>query len=392
MKKFILNPFNLEFIGKKMYKTGDLARLLPDGNIDFLGRKDNQVKIRGYRIELDEIKEAVLKYPGIENCAIVIKEDLFNKSNKHILIYFTAKEKIDISYLNKYLSKNLQTYMMPSGLMQIDNMPMNSNYKVDVSKLPEITLNNISNKAPETKIQKDLYEYLKKLLHLEKFSTTDNLFSLGLDSLFAIELSNYILEKYNVQISTKLILENNTVLNLEEYIHLNSNVENSNDNIDDKNINKENVTSGEKSVYLEWLKNPSNTIYNAPFELKLDKSIDIDLFKQSVIQTIFNNKNMCAKYGIKDNKIIKSFVFNKPYDISVEHVTNEEYEEIKNKFARPFNLNEFPLFRIQLFVTNDNVYCLLDIHHIIFDGSSFIIFMKEVSDRYNKKEVAKKGK
>ena len=86
-EKFIDNRFNNEFIGKKIYKTGDLVRLHPDGNLEFIGRVDNQVKLRGYRIELDEIKSIVLKYPGIENCAIVIKEDAFNKSNKHILIY-----------------------------------------------------------------------------------------------------------------------------------------------------------------------------------------------------------------------------------------------------------------------------------------------------------------
>ena len=97
------------------------------------------------------IKSIVLKYPSIENCAIVIKEDAFNKSNKHILLYFTAKEKVDISSLSKYLSKNLQSYMMPSGIMQLDKMPMNSNYKVDTSKLPEITLNAKKHLKPENR-------------------------------------------------------------------------------------------------------------------------------------------------------------------------------------------------------------------------------------------------
>ena len=191
---FIDNCFNDNFIGKKIYKTGDLVKLHPDGNLEFIGRVDNQVKIRGYRIELDEIKSIVLDRVFIENCAIVIKEDAFNKSNKHILLYFTAKEKIDIASLEKYLSKNLQSYMLPSGIMQLDKMPMNSNYKVDSSKLPEIPLNTKKHIEPETQVEIDLYNYIKKLLNLEKFSIDDNLFSLGLDSLFAIELSNFISE------------------------------------------------------------------------------------------------------------------------------------------------------------------------------------------------------
>ena len=375
---FIYNCFNDNFIGKKIYKTGDLVKLHPDGNLEFIGRVDNQVKIRGYRIELDEIKSIVLKYPNIENCAIVIKEDAFNKSNKHILLYFTAKEKIDIASLEKYLSKNLQSYMLPSGIMQLDKMPMNSNYKVDSSKLPEIPLNAKKHIGPETQVEIDLYNYIKKLLNLEKFSIDDNLFSLGLDSLFAIELSNFISEKYNVNISTKLILENNTILNLEDYINGHKAKENST-NID---VETEDITPGEKSVYLEWLKNPSNTLYNAPFELKLDTSIDVDLLKDCILKTIYNNKNMCATYSIVNNEITKSFE-QKAYDIKVEKVSEKEYYLIKENFAKPFNLNQFPLFRIEIYITEKNVYVLLDIHHIIFDGSSFIIFMNEVSNRYN---------
>lgn len=414
---FIDNCFNDNFISQKIYKTGDLVKLHPDGNIEFLGRKDNQVKIRGYRIELDEIKSIVLKYPSIENCAIVIKEDAFNKSNKHILLYFTAKEKVDISSLSKYLSKNLQSYMMPSGIMQLDKMPMNSNYKVDTSKLPEITLNAKKHLKPETELETELYNYIKKLLNLEKFSVDDNLFSLGLDSLFAIELSNFISEKYDVNISTKLILENNTILNLEEYIKENakeetnetrgntkitknspennivSNAKN-NTEINAFNSNHEQtesiITSGEKSVYLEWLKNPSNTLYNAPFELKLDKNIDTKLLKDCILKTIYNNKNMCAKYSLENNEITKIYVEEPLYDVKINNVSEKDYLLIKDNFAKPFNLNEFPLFRIEIYVTEKNVYVLLDIHHIIFDGSSFIIFMNEVSDRYNKIAVEDK--
>lgn len=88
-----------------MYKTGDLVRILGDGNIEFIGRKDNQVKIRGYRIELDEIKSVVLKYKGIENCAVIVKEDKNNKSNKNILLYIVSNSTVNIKLLREYLLK-----------------------------------------------------------------------------------------------------------------------------------------------------------------------------------------------------------------------------------------------------------------------------------------------
>ncbi len=384
-KNFILNSFTNEFIGKTIYKTGDLVSLHPDGNIEFIGRVDNQIKIRGYRIELDEIKSAVLKFPDIENCAVIVKEDSFNKSNKHLLLYFVAKNKVDISLLKKYLNKELQSYMIPSGIMQLDKLPMNSNYKVDTSKLPDIALSNRTILKPNTQIENDIYNFIKKLLKIDNFSIDDNLFSIGLDSLFAIELSNYISEKYNVNIYTKNILENNTILNLEEYINNYESV----DEIAATTIDY--ITSGEKSIYLEWLKNPSNTLYNAPFELKLQKEIDIDHLKKCILQTIHNNKNMCAEFSLENNVIKKDYNLEQEYNIPVKIVTYEDYLQIKRDFVKPFNLNHSPLFKIGIYVTPDNIYLLFDIHHIIFDGSSFIIFMKELSDRYNNIIVKEKN-
>ena len=384
-ENFIDNKFSNNFIGKKIYKTGDLVRQHIDGNIEFIGRKDNQIKIRGYRIEIDEIKNIVLNYPGIENCAVVVKEDVYNHSNKHLLLYFVAKEKIDLSKLKTYLSKHLQSYMMPTGIMQIDELPMNSNYKIDTAKLPEINLNNRTHLKPSTDIEKDLYCYIKNLLHMDNFGIDDNLFSIGLDSLFAIELSNFISEKYNVNISTKTILENNTILNLEEYIqnyHMNEN---------DSYNTLDNITPGERSVYLEWLKDKTNTLYNAPFELKLDKTINVDFLKKCIIDTIYNNINMCAEFELKENVIKKIYKYNGSFEINVESISYEDYLDIRNNFSKPFNLNKFPLFRIGIYVTEHKIYVLFDIHHIIFDGSSFVIFMKEIADRYNNINVNNKS-
>lgn len=165
--------------------------------------------------------------------------------------------------------------MVPSGILQINEIPLNANYKLDISKLPEIS--NISNTTivkPSTDVQIKLYNIIHELLNVD-FSIEDNLFSVGLDSLSAIELSNYIDEIFNVSLSTKDILENNTILDLEEYLK-----DHRSETSTRKTI-KQNISSGEKSVFLEWLKNPSNTLYNAPFELSLDKSIDIELLKKA---------------------------------------------------------------------------------------------------------------
>lgn len=374
---FIENKFNDQFIGKKIYKTGDLVQLLDDGNIEFIGRKDNQIKIRGYRIELDEIKSVALKYDDVENCAVVVKEDSKNKSNKKILLYFTAKRQINTKLLLQFLRKNLQSYMVPSGILQINEIPLNANYKLDISKLPEIS--NISNTTivkPFTDVQIKLYNIIHELLNVD-FSIEDNLFSVGLDSLSAIELSNYIDEIFNVSLSTKDILENNTILDLEEYLK-----DHRSETSTRKTI-KQTISSGEKSVFLECLKNPSNTLYNAPFELSLDKSIDIELLKKSILDTIYNNNNMLSEFSLNNDVITKNIAQDTTYDIDVIKLSLEEYKTVCKNFIEPFNLSHFPLFKIKIYVLEDTIKILMDIHHIIFDGTSFAVFLKEICDRYN---------
>lgn len=383
-KHFITNDFDNCFIGKTIYKTGDLAQILDDGNIDFVGRKDNQIKIRGYRVELDEIKETVLKYEGIENCAIVLKEDEKNKSNKHILLYFVANKQINTKLLLDYLRAHLQSYMIPSGIMQIDEIPLNANYKVDTNKLPEIEATHSAEMVkPSTALQQELYDIVFHILN-QDFSIEDNLFSIGFDSLSAIELSNYIDKKFHINLSTKDILENNTIIALEEYIHQ---YVHSSQNA--KQIEQD-ITSGEKSVYLEWLKNPANTLYNAPFELAFSKNTDTSKLKQCILDTIYNHVGMLSEFKMENNTIIKKVAENPSYDIEVKDVSTKEYSQICKNFVQPFDLSHFPLFKIQIYRLEQSVRVLFDIHHIIFDGSSFAIFLKEITDRYNNIEVPDK--
>lgn len=380
---FIDNTFDNYFIGNKLYKTGDLVKVFDDGNIDFIGRKDNQIKIRGYRIELDEIKEVVLQYEGIENCAIILNEDTKNKSNKQILLYFVANKQINTKLLLDYLKNHLQTYMIPSGMMQIESIPLNANYKLDKNKLPEISLVQ-SNRfvKPSTVLQKELYNIAFNILK-QDFSIEDNLFSIGFDSLSSIELSNEIDKKFHIVLSTKDILEHNTIIALEEFI------KKYNCSSTSSKMIKQFITSGERSVYLEWLKNPANTLYNAPFELKFSKNTDIHKLKQCILDTIYNHVNMLSEYKLVDNVITKK-ISNSSYDIEVSRVSLKEYKNICKNFVQPFDLSHFPLFKIKIYCLEDSINVLLDIHHIIFDGSSFAIFLKEITDRYSGVDLSSK--
>ena len=118
-----------------MYKTGDMARWLPDGKIEYLGRRDFQVKIRGLRIELGEIESNVREYPGIRDCVAIVKE--YSESVALIIIYYSAKGPILVDDLKEHLKTHLPDYMVPNQFVEIDEIPLSPNGKADRKALPD---------------------------------------------------------------------------------------------------------------------------------------------------------------------------------------------------------------------------------------------------------------
>ncbi|MDP4147694.1 MAG: amino acid adenylation domain-containing protein, partial [Bacillota bacterium] len=131
-EKFIANPYEP---GEKMYKTGDLARWLPDGNIEFIGRMDHQVKIRGYRIELGEIESQLLKHEEIKEAVVIDRED--TEGNKYLCAYVVSNKEITVTELREHLAKELPDYMIPAYFIQLENIPLTPNGKIDRKALPE---------------------------------------------------------------------------------------------------------------------------------------------------------------------------------------------------------------------------------------------------------------
>ncbi|HDX9576229.1 TPA: AMP-binding protein, partial [Bacillus mobilis] len=133
-EKFIDNPFG----EGKLYRSGDLARWLPDGNIEYLGRMDEQVKIRGFRIELGEIESVIRRIEGVTDAAVIVRED--KNAEKAVHAYFTAKGQLNISTIKEEIRKDLPDYMIPAYMMQIEKIPVTRNGKLDKRALPEIEL------------------------------------------------------------------------------------------------------------------------------------------------------------------------------------------------------------------------------------------------------------
>ena len=215
---FIMNPFDNK---ERLYKTGDIARWYPQGEIEFLGRKDKQVKIRGYRIELTEIENAILQYSGIKDVVVIKKKnDCFGD---FICAYFINDHhvNIDINKLKSFLIGQLPRHMIPKFFLNIKAIPINSNGKRDISKLPDINFTQSNNLIvlPSNSIETKLLDLLCKLLKINELSVEENIFENGADSLTVIQLISF-LDREGYRLNIEDVYKNPTIRQLSGFIDI----------------------------------------------------------------------------------------------------------------------------------------------------------------------------
>ncbi|MHC5820052.1 MAG: non-ribosomal peptide synthetase [Nostoc sp.] len=215
-QKFINNPFG----NGKLYKTGDLARYLPDGNIEYLGRIDNQVKLRGLRIELGEIESVLDTHSQVAKTVVIIRED--PAKNQQLVAYVVRKDQsLTPGELRRLLQQKLPAYMIPSAFVILSELPLNPNGKIDQNKLPkpdEISIVESPYLAPRNQTESILVKIWEQVLQISKIGANDNFFDLGGHSLQAMNLMALIYQELEIEIPLSMIYEKPTVTELSEYI------------------------------------------------------------------------------------------------------------------------------------------------------------------------------
>jgi acyl-coenzyme A synthetase/AMP-(fatty) acid ligase/acyl carrier protein len=215
--KFIPNPFSNE-PGTRLYKTGDLARYLPDGNIEFLGRIDNQVKIRGFRIELGEVESALSQHPNLREVTITARED--SPGDQRLVAYVVPHQKQTptVDGLRHFLKQKLPDYMMPSAFVLLDALPLTPNGKVDRRALPAPDQSRPNLEAtfvaPRTPLEQELADIWASVLRLERLGIHDNFFEVGGHSLLATQVISRLRQAFGVELPLRTLFEAPTVADL----------------------------------------------------------------------------------------------------------------------------------------------------------------------------------
>ncbi len=219
-EKFIPNPFSKTY-GERIYKSGDLARWLPDGELEFLGRIDSQIKLRGFRIELGEIESVLRQDKAIEDVVVDIKKD--SKNDDRLIAYIVSNlDEVDENELKLFAKTKLPDYMVPHHFIKIESIPLSPSGKVDRKALPLPDFKTLGTSvkyvAPRNETEETLVEIIKDLLNLEKVGIHDNFFDLGGHSLLATQFVSQVQEKLGYDIPLRSLFENPTVEGLADLI------------------------------------------------------------------------------------------------------------------------------------------------------------------------------
>ena len=220
---YIANPFTDDKKYARVYRSGDIVRYLPGGNIQFVGRKDGQVKIRGFRIELKEVEAVIREFPGIKDATVQAFDEEGGSGGKFIAAYIVSDQQIDIEALNNFIMDEKPPYMVPAVTMQIEAIPLNQNQKVNKKALPKPVKEvrgeglEVSN-VPMNVLEEELHEMIAGIVNNQEFGITTILGYAGLTSISAIKLAVQMNKRFGVVLDSKTLVKAGTLQSIENEI------------------------------------------------------------------------------------------------------------------------------------------------------------------------------
>ncbi|MCP4215421.1 MAG: amino acid adenylation domain-containing protein, partial [bacterium] len=386
-EKFVQNPFAP---GEKIYKSGDQARRLADGNIEFLGRLDKQVKIRGFRIETGEIESRLAKHSQILESIVMNRPD--EQGRKYLCAYIVGTSGPGHfpghNELCEYLSLYLPDYMIPGAFVKLDKIPLKPGGKVDTNALPapDITVAEECHTPPVNENERKLVDIWAEVLTLNKtvVGTQSNFFRLGGHSLKATLLTTKIFKEFNVNLPLIEVFKNPTISGLskmlaksqkETYVLI--------EPAEKREYYA--LSSAQKRLFITQQIDPDSTAYNLPQTLWLEGELNKEKLEGAFIEIISRHESFRTSFRVVKNEAFQ--VIHSPGEVpfSLHYYKADEVEahQLVTQFVRPFRLDQSPLIRAGLVEIHHGKYILMmDSHHIIMDGTSHGLLVNQLMSLY----------
>lgn len=379
MEKFVPSPF---IDGERLYLTGDVARWLDDGNLEFIGRTDHQVKIRGFRIELGEIESQLLMYEMIKEALVITYED--KQGNKSLCAYYVADAKLSSSELRRRLEPELPDYMIPSYFVYLDKIPLTSNGKVDMQALPRpesVIDTEEEYVGPRDEVEEMIREVCLQVLGVDRMGIHDNFFKLGGDSIKVIQITARLL-KYNIKVETKDLFKYPTIAQLRGNVKIQTHQA------------EQGVVTGEVELtpVQRWFfekRFKGANYWNQAVLLHGRFGFESGLVEKVFSCIVCHHDALRMCYRIDGDNIIQ---FNRDIDGRLFDLCEVDLKDCKDyvpaleaeavKVQKSINLDSGPMVKLALFKTVEGDYLLIVIHHLVVDAISWRIILEDFAVAY----------
>ena len=379
---FISNPFTSDAKYARVYRTGDLVRYLPSGDIQFVGRRDGQVKIRGFRIELKEVESVIREFPGIRDATVQAFDE--EGGGKFIAAYVVSDSPVDIEALNQFILDTKPPYMVPAVTMQIDAIPLNQNQKVNKRALPKPEKKAApveESHIPMNVLEEELHGMVATIVGNTDFSVTTLLGYAGLTSISAIKLAVQVNKRFGVALDSRSLVKTASIQSIENEIlkqMIHGGIPSSAPSAARPALSSVPLSYAQTGVYFECLKNPTSTIYNIPYLLSFPSGTDASRLSDAVRQVAECHPELGVHFTTEGDTIVQTIEGAQPVEVKQSSLSDDQLQQYKTDFVRPFNLQKDTLYRFEVVTTPSGVHLLMDLHHLVFDGGSADLFIRQI--------------
>ncbi|HLZ58497.1 MAG TPA: amino acid adenylation domain-containing protein [Ktedonosporobacter sp.] len=395
-ERFIPHPFS-SLPGARLYQTGDLARSLSNGEIDFLGRRDDQIKLRGFRIEPGEIESVLRRHELVRDTLVICRE---NNQGIPLLIAYVVLEHQTLTQdtLRTYLAEHLPTYMLPDMFIALQYLPLNAHGKIDRHALPAPSHWRRELSTPfvhaQTAVEIELQSIWEEVLHQQPVGIDDSFFDLGGNSLLITQILARICARYAVELPVGYFFSHPTVRAQAEYIQEYTSEATAFSPIvplQRDSFSLLPLSFSQERVWFLLQLDPTNMAYHAQATIRLQGQLNIVALERSLNEIVRRHEIFRTTFPAIDGRPMQQIHEFEPFVLPVLDFTHYPIEEfqmrtsswLRTEFARPFDFTQLPLVRWHLLSLAPQDHLLVHVeHHLIHDGWSFTVFLRELEALY----------
>ncbi len=394
-RAFVQNPLHSDY-PDPVYRTGDLGRWLPDGTIEFFGRVDHQVKIRGMRVELEDIEAVLSKHQSVKECAVIVQD--YGVDDQQLVAYVKASDDLSPSLLRDYLSKQLPVYMVPAMYVLLEALPHTISGKIDRKALPRVDKQQMivdtAYVAPQTPVENGLAEIWQELLHIAKISVQANFFDLGGHSLLATQVMSRVRNAFQVELPLRKLFEGPSIAKLAREVETTWRAQQGVQSPPLVPTSREGnlpLSFAQQRLWFLTQLEPNSGFYNIPRSLRLVGQLDVAALENSLSEIVRRHEALRTTFRTVDSVLCQVIAPSHPMSLTIESLQEwpeSEREERARQLAseeaqRPFDLARGPLVRFRLLkLDREDHVLLLTVHHIVSDGWSTGVLVRELRTLY----------